>query len=149
MKRKEATYVPQEKLVVTHISGDLDANDINDWRLALTQVFNQLPDGARFKILVNLHGFKAVDFESHKQFRTIIPLALANYGWYIGYLRLFPEAEITIRSERGIHCIAAAHVHHDETKITNYDTNFRMRNERFFTDPQTARAWIDGIVVPD
>ncbi|MBD2703452.1 hypothetical protein IC229_22600 [Spirosoma sp. BT702] len=149
MKHYESTYLPHQKLIVTHLSGDLDDTDIKNWQLALTQVFEQLPDNAQFKILVNLHGFKATDFNVHKQFRVIIPRLLANYGWYIGYLRLFPETELTIRSDRNIHCVAAAHVHHDETKITKYATYYRMHNEGFFTDPQAARNWLDSIAISD
>ncbi|WP_420150508.1 hypothetical protein [Spirosoma sp.] len=149
MKRKESTYYPEQKLIVTHVSGELDTQDIEDWRLSLMQIFEKLPDHSRFKILVDLHGFRATNFEAHKQFRVIIPLALANCGWYIGYLRLFPETQITIQSARGIHCVAAAHVHHDENKIANYATNYSMHNERFFTDSQVARNWIDSIAVPD
>lgn len=149
VKRKETAYFSPQKLIITHLSGDLDADDIEEWRQSLVRVFDQLPDHSRFKILINLHGFKAVNFDAHKQFRVIIPLALASYGWYIGYLRLFPETEIRIWSDRDIHCVAAAHVHHDETKIANYATNYSMRNEGFFTDLQTARNWIDEIAVPD
>lgn len=148
MKHYESTYLPHQKLIVTHLSGELGANEIENWRLSLVAVFEQLSDNDRFKILINLHGFKATDFNAHKQFRVIIPSLLANYGWYIGYLRLFPETEITIRSERNIHCVAAAHVHHDETKITQYATHYSIHNEGFFTDPQVARNWLDGVMIP-
>ncbi len=146
-KRKETTFLREEKLVITQLSGELDETDIDEWQRSLKGVLQQLEPNSKFKILVNLHGFKATDFEAHKKFRVVVPQLLANYGWYVGYLRMFPEATITIQSHQSIYCVAAAHVHHDETKIENYATNYSMRNEAFFTDPERARVWIDAIAV--
>jgi hypothetical protein len=145
MKRKETTWLPEERLIVTSLSGDPDSNDIEEWYQTLKNAIAEIKDHSRFKIMVNLYGFKASNFEAHKKFRVIIPQTLANYGWYVGYLRLFPETRLTIRSLRDIHCIAAAHVHHDESKISLYHAKYTMANEGFFTDPETARAWINNI----
>jgi hypothetical protein len=147
MKRKQTVYLKEEKLVVTELSGDLDSNDIDEWQQSLTTVLGQLEQDTKFKILVDLHGFKASDFEVHKKFRVVIPKILAEYGWYVGYLRMFPEAELTIRSHQNIYCVAAAHVHQDETKIRNYAENYSMRNEGFFTDTYTARKWIKSVSI--
>lgn len=147
MKRKDTQYYPDKQLVVTTLSGELDAADVQEWHQSLKSVTGNLGPDTQFKILVDLNGFKASSFEVHKQFRVMVPQLLADYGWYVGYLRMFPEAEICIRSKDNIRCRAAAHVHHDETKITNYATNYSMINEGFFTDPKLAREWIEGIVL--
>lgn len=147
MKRTQTSYLKDEKLVITELSGDLNENDIGEWRQSLVEVLRHLGPDTKFKILVNLHGFKAKNFEAHKKFRVVVPQLLAEYGWYVGYLRMFPEATLTIQSNRNIYCLAAAHVHQDETKIRNYAENYSMRNEGFFTDPDEARKWIDAIPV--
>ena len=147
MKRKQTTWLPKEKLVITELSGDLDKDDIIEWNESLNTTLQRLPPSTKFKILVNLYGFRARDFEVHKQFRGVIPRTLAAHGWYVGYLRMFPEANVTLSSANNIYCVAAAHVHQDETKIRNYADNYSMRNERFFSDAEAARSWINSISV--
>ncbi|HUC79341.1 MAG TPA: hypothetical protein VMR70_00440 [Flavisolibacter sp.] len=145
MKRKQTSYFDKESLVVTELSGALDSNDIDEWRQSLNKVLEGLTPGTKFKILVDLHGFTATNFEAHKKFRVVVPETLAAYGWYVGYLRMFPEAQLTISSQQNIYCVAAAHVHQDETKIRNYAENYSMRNEKFFTDSSDARSWVESV----
>src|SRR5687767_13589187 len=114
MKITETKWYPEEKLVVTRISGEVDEADIEKWRQSLQDAIGKIDNNDRFKIFVNLHGFKAINFDAHKKFRVIIPATLADYGFRVGYLGLFPEAEITLKKKRGIQCVAAVHVHHDE-----------------------------------
>lgn len=147
MKRKDTRYYKDQQLIVTTLSGELDAADVQEWHESLKAVTGSLEAGTQFKILVDLHGFKANNFEVHKQFRVMVPQLLAEYGWYVGYIRMFPEAEICIRSTNNIRCRAAAHVHHDETKIANYASNYSMINEGFFTDSRAAKEWVEAIVL--
>jgi hypothetical protein len=37
------------------------------------------------------------------------------------------------------------HCHQDATKIEKYESLYSSPNERFFTDPGEAEAWIRGI----
>ncbi|GAB3175237.1 hypothetical protein [Telluribacter humicola] len=139
-------WYPEQKLIVTQLSGDVDQADIEQWEQSLHQALAQVEDGGTFKILVNLWGFKAVDFPTHKKYREIIPLTLANYGWKVGYVDLFEEAAaMTFTTERGIRCTGAAHAHQDATKIEKYESLFGRDNERFFTDPKLAEEWILGL----
>lgn len=147
MKRKVTHYYRAQKLIVTELSGNLDGNDIEDWESSLRSVLGKLSAGTKFKVLINLHGFKAVNLEAHKKFRVIVPKLLAEYGWYVGYLRMFPEATLMITSTNDIHCLAAAHVHHDKIKIQNYAEKYSMHNEAFFTDPEKAKEWIESIEI--
>jgi hypothetical protein len=48
---------------------------------------------------------------------------------------------------RGISCVAAVHVHQDQSKIEKYDTMFGKETERFFTDPSLGESWIRSIVI--
>lgn len=135
---------PQQQLVVTRIGGNVGMAEIEYWERTLHDALRKIKDGGVFKILVNLHGFKATNFEAHKRFRTIIPVTLALYGWKTGYTGLFEEEakQLKIILTRNIQCAGAAHCHHDETKISLYEERFSKRNERYFTDPEAARLWI-------
>lgn len=144
----KSEWVPEEKLVITQISGQADVAQIEAWNYSLQHALSQIEENGKFKIFVNLHGFQAVNFEAHKRFRTIIPATLANYGWRVGYLNLFEEAaELPLTFTRGISCLAAVHVHQDETKIQKYDSMFGKETERFFTDPALGDRWIRSVVI--
>ena len=138
-----------QQFLQTRISGDATIQDITDWEQSLISALSQIPDNSAFKIFINLNGFSAIDIEAHKRFRNIIPLTLANYGWKVGYIKLFEEEakEVCYTHIRGIKCVAAAHVHHDRTKIDKYSTLFDHQSERFFTNPTLAMNWIEHIKV--
>ncbi len=139
-------WYPQQRLIVTHISGDVDKQDVEFWQQSLELALAKIEDNSSFKIFVNLFGFKAVDLETHKRFRTIVPETLARYNWKVGYVDLFDEANsMQYSSTRGIQCVAAAHAHQDETKIEQYETRFGRDKERFFTNQETAIQWIRGV----
>lgn len=145
MKKAESFWYPEKQLIVTRISGHVEMEDVEKWEISLLEVLNLVPDNGLFKIMVDLHGFKAMNFDVHKKFRVIVPQTLAAYGWRVGYLDMFPESKVVLTTTRGVQCFAAVHVHQDETKIKNYDTNYSRPNERFFTDPAIALRWIDQI----
>ena len=149
MTRKitESGWYPGEKLLVTHISGDVDEQDVDRWKKSLEEALNKIEDNGRFKVFVNLYGFKAVNFDAHRKFRVTIPSTLADYGFRVGYLGLFPEAQVALKNTRGIQCVAAVHVHHDDTKINSYDRLFGSETERFFTHPDVGEKWIRSIDV--
>ncbi|MGV3588360.1 MAG: hypothetical protein ACO1OF_15255 [Adhaeribacter sp.] len=139
---------PAQQLIITQISGDVDADGVAQWGQSLQEALSQIPDNHSFKILINLHGFTATNFAAHKQFRVIIPQTLANYGWKTGYVNLFEEAaSLQLHNVRGIKCVAAAHVHQDKTKIEKYESMFGKENEHFFTDPEQAETWIKSFPV--
>lgn len=146
-KITETNWYPGKKLMVTHISGDLDQKDIEHWEESLRSVLNTLEDNTAFKIFVNMHGFKAANIEAHKRFRNIVPLTLADYGWKVGYVNLFEEEakSMSYKNTRGIKCVAAAHAHQDETKMQMYETKFSGKMEHFFSNPEQARQWIENL----
>ncbi|MDN4166186.1 hypothetical protein QWY31_11775 [Cytophagales bacterium LB-30] len=139
----QTLWFPNENLIETQLKGDITQEDVKYWKSTLAKAFSQIGQGTRFKILIDLYGFKAVDLATHKLYREIIPLLLADYNWKVGYVDLFEEAkDMKFSSLLGITCIAAAHVHQDEEKINKYQERFSRENEQFFTDPLKARAWI-------
>ncbi|MBN8676210.1 MAG: hypothetical protein J0L56_18910 [Chitinophagales bacterium] len=144
-KITEATYYPEQKIVELRLRGLLNAADIENWKNEIEKTMSQVPDNSTFKMLVNLHGFKAENFEVHKAFRNIVPLLLADYGYRIGYLDMFPEASVELKNTRGIQCVAMANVHQDETKMKDYQENFSSAKEQYFTEPLVAEQWIESI----
>lgn len=147
-KVMETGWYPEEKLIITHLSGDIDIHDVDQWQKSLYTALEQIDNNGVFKIFVNLYGFKATDIEAHKRYRGIIPLTLADYGWKVGYVDLFDEAkDMAFKNIRGIRCVGAAHAHQDETKIEKYETLFGRENEHFFTDPDRAEEWIKALKI--
>ncbi|RYY88425.1 MAG: hypothetical protein EOO15_09110 [Chitinophagaceae bacterium] len=138
-------WSPEVGLLVTRLTGEADLKTITAWNASLHLALAEIPDGADFRILVDIHGFKAANIEAHKAFRVVVPEALAAYGWRAGYLGLFPEVELMVKLTRGIRCIAAAHVHQDETKIALYEQRFATCNERFFTDRAEGERWVRAL----
>lgn len=151
MEKKIITteWYPDKSILITHLAGNISTEDLAVWEESFKTSLDMIEANACFKIFVNLHGFKAVDLMTHKSFRTIIPITLSEYGWKVGYIGLFEkEAEdIVFISKRGITCIAAAHCHHDATKIERYESQFGRYNERFFTDPVLAEHWLRNLEV--
>jgi len=131
-----------EQLVVTKLSGKVNSNHVQQWKESLDAVFKNIPEHTSFKMLVDLHGFEAESTEVHKEYRSIIPLLLADYGYRIGYLDMFPEATVELRNIRGIQCVAMANVHHNADKMQDYETRFSKPHEHYFTDPDAAMNWI-------
>jgi len=140
---KKTAWVPEESLIITEIKGALSLADVEEWENSLISTLNQLPNNTAFKIFVDMFGFAPKDVEVHKRFREVIPLTLAKYGWKVGYLNMFEEANnLKLDRERGIHCVKAAHAHQDAYKIEEYDRRFGNQNEHFFTNPDAALAWL-------
>lgn len=150
-KITETNWYPEKKLLVTHISGDVDKTDIEMWESSLNEALNKINDNESFKVFVNMYGFKAIDLDAHKRFRGIVPLTLANYGWKVGYVNLFEEEakSVTYKNTRGIKCVGVAHSHQDETKMDLYETRFSCDKEHFFKDPAKAIEWIELLKIEE
>lgn len=150
-KITQTNWDPKKKLLTTHISGDIDKNDVEQWEESLKKALDQMEDNITFKIFINMHGFKAINIDVHKRFRNVIPLTLAEYDWKVGYLRLFEEEtkKITYKNTRGIRCVAAAHTHQDQSKMELYQTRFSSPKEHFFIDPIKAQQWIENLNVKE
>lgn len=148
-KITKTDWFPEKRLVVTHISGDLEKADIEQWEKSFKDTLDNIEDNTMFKIFINMHGFKAVNIDAHKRFRSIVPLALADFGWKVGYLNLFEEeaSTMTYKTTRGIKCVGVAHSHQDETKMDLYETKFSSDREHFFPDPNQARQWIENLAI--
>ncbi|CAD5249063.1 MULTISPECIES: hypothetical protein [unclassified Imperialibacter] len=148
MKNLDSLWMAHEQLLVTRLSGDATIADIEKWKTSLYTALDAISQGTKFKILVDLFGFTAINVEAHKRFREIVPRTLAQYGWRVGYLEMFEEAsELRLGLKGGIRCTAAAHVHQDATKIEKYQSLYGTGREQFFTDPLQAREWIAQLAV--
>ena len=75
--------------------------------------------------------------------RTVVPDLLVAHGLRPAFLDLFPEApEPAITAERDVVCVAFANVHHDETKMSQYEERIASANQRFFTSRSSAEDWL-------
>lgn len=78
--------------------------------------------------------------------RNVIPEVLAAHGMRPAFIDLFDEKpEMATTLTRGIHCTGFANVHHDRTKMENYERKIAKLNQRFFTDPNAAERWLLGL----
>ena len=85
--------------------------------------------------------------EVHKEMRKVIPYFLADYNFKAGYLNLFPEIIVPLKISRDIQCLAVAHVHHDSSKMEDYQKRFGSNLEKFFTEEQLAMMWIKNLQI--
>lgn len=141
----QSSWHPNERLIVTRLNGKVSINDIKKWEGDLLKVIDSIPSDSSFKIMVDLSNFEAENTEAHKYFRNIIPLLLADHHYRIGYLDMFPEASIQLRKKRGIECLAMVNVHHNEEKMTDYQSRFSSTREQYYTDRDKAMKWILSI----
>lgn len=146
LKVTRSNWYPADQLIITEISGDIEMQDIVRWEETLHEALGRVGDSESFRIFVNLYGFKAANLDAHKYFRSIVPLTLADYGWKVGYVAMFPEQaeDMVITRKRNIQCIAAAHCHQDAEKIERYEALYSSENEHFFTDADSALKWISS-----
>lgn len=143
----DTKWYPEQQLLVTQLSGKIELKHVEAWKSSLVSALSLVPDNSSFKILIDLFGFEAVDTETHKAYRTIVPTLLAAYNYRIGYLDMFPEAEVVLKKERGIVCVAMANIHHNQSKMTDYQNRFSSAHEQYFSDIESGLNWINSIAV--
>ncbi len=67
-------------MILTRLSGEVSIPEIEQWEKSLFDVLEKISDNEVFKIFINLFGFKAINVEAHKRYRSTIPLVLSKYG---------------------------------------------------------------------
>ncbi|TGM46726.1 hypothetical protein EHQ92_02030 [Leptospira biflexa] len=139
----DTKWEQDSNLIITRLSGPITEADAIEWEKGLTQVLQSLPNGTKFKIFVNFYDLNPSSVSAHKAYRNVMPLLLSQYGWRIGYLDLFEEANgLKITTTNGIQCVAAVHCHQDSYKIGEYERRFGKENEHFYDDPIRSEDWI-------
>jgi hypothetical protein len=130
-------------VLTTELKGTVTVEHVRQWIEGLHRELGRIPNGHTFKHLCDLHGYEPADIDAHKAMRLVVPQVLASHGLRPAYIDLFdekPEMEITV--ERGIMCTGFANVHHEESKMNNYETKIAKPNQRFFTSRRTAEDWL-------
>lgn len=141
----ESKWIPEKRLLVTRLGGNVGLQDVKRWEKSLEDAIAQIEGKSSFKAFINLYGFKATDLEAHKAMRTVVPFILARYNFKAGYIDLFEDTVLTLENRNGITCTAVAHVHNDKEKIKLYQERFNKSNERFFTNPEEGERWIESV----
>ena len=143
MRIVNSQWDPESGVLITELTGAVSTSDVMEWREGLHRELARLPAHSSFHLLMNLSGFEPVDIAAHKQMRTVIPEVLARHGLRPAFIDLFderPEMHVTVSN--GIRCVAFANVHHDETKMANYQQRIAKPNQQFFTDVNAALNWL-------
>jgi hypothetical protein len=131
---------------VSELKGRVDLDTVRAWRAGLRDEVDRLPDGSRFKLLLDLRGYEPAGLDAHKEMRTVVPDLLAAHGLRPAFMGLFPDApEPVVRAVREVVCVAFANVHHDETKMRQYEERIATADQRFFTARSEAEAWLDAV----
>jgi hypothetical protein len=146
MNAIESTYHPSTRIVTTRLQGSVTVEEVSRWLASLAEAIGQIEDNSQFKLLVDLYNYEPAALPAHKAMRPVVPLMLARYGFRTALLDLFDPAELPLQNLRGITCTAVAHVHHDPSKMDEYDRRLGRANEHFFTDPSKAQAWLETAV---
>ena len=122
MATVESQWDPGRALLVTELKGPVDVEAVKAWRAGLQEQVDRIPDGTRFRLLLDLTGYEPAGLDAHKAMRTVVPDLLVAHGLRPAFLDLFPEApEPAITAEREVVCVAFANVHQDETKMSRYE----------------------------
>jgi hypothetical protein len=130
----------------TRLPGPVTLEDVSAWKDGLAHEVSCVPDGTRFKLLVDLRGFDPGSVEVHKAMREVVPRLLAAHGMRPAFIDLFDDRpEVAVTTTRGIECTAFANVHHDAAKMQNYESRIAKPNQRFFTSRSEAEAWLDSL----
>lgn len=143
MSHLETTWNVDTQVLTTTLSGSVTEAQVATWRNGLLSALAQLPVGTRFKLLYDLRGFEPVDLGAHREMREVVPRLLASCGMRPAVVDLFDGVEEpTVSAERDVVCTAFANVHHDAVKMERYESTIGKADQRFFTDPDTAREWL-------
>lgn len=137
----EAGYLPPVRGIMSRLSGTVDEADVARWIELLDRAFTWVPDGTEIVLLSNLHGYEPASVDTHKAMREVIPTRLAAHGFRTGLVDLVDE-QVDVNPTPRIVISKVAHVHHDETKMATYQAKIGGDQERFFSDPAHANAWL-------
>jgi hypothetical protein len=130
----------------TELRGAVAGADVESWRQGLHREVARIPANSGFKLLLDLRGFEPVDLDAHKAMRKVVPELLIGHGMRPAFLGLFDDApEVAVTTENGVVVQAFANVHHDETKMGDYERRIGTDTQRFLTDREAAEAWLAGI----
>jgi hypothetical protein len=142
VKRIESRWEPDGGILTTRLQGRVTVEEVKGWAALLAEAIGRIPDDTPFKLLVDLCEYEPAELEAHKAMRMVIPLTLAQHGLRTALLDLFEPVALPLQTVRGVRCTAVAHVHHDESKMGEYERRLGRAKERFFTDAAEAEEWL-------
>ncbi|HEU4456108.1 MAG TPA: hypothetical protein VFR81_23780 [Longimicrobium sp.] len=143
----DAAWDSAARTLSTRLAGTVSEADVRRWEAALAGALARVEEGGVFKLLYDLRFYEPADLDAHRAMRTVVPLLLAAHGFRTAILDLFEGADLPLTTTRGIRCLAAACVHHDAGKMTEYERRLARPTERFFTDRAEAEAWLASVSI--
>jgi hypothetical protein len=134
-------------IIRTRLTGLVSAESARAWQRQLQAQLRALPDRTQFALLLDIRGYEPADLDAHKVMRAVVPEILIRHGMRPAFLDLFPGTpEPVLETERGIRVIAFANVHHDATKMSDYERRIGRDDQRFFTDINAAEEWLESVL---
>lgn len=130
--------------LTTRLGGIATFEDVTAWIASLSAAVSAIPDNTPFKLLVDLSHYQFANLDAHKEMRVVIPILLSQCNFKSWLVTHFSGAEIDISSVRGLRCVAVAHVHDDEGKMREYETRAQSPVERFFSNVDDAKTWLES-----
>src|SRR5688572_1578292 len=114
MKTTKSVWDPNRRTLHTALKGLVSVDDVDEWKASLRATVAEVPAGATFKLLFDLHGYEPATMDAHKAMRAVVPLLLAETGMRPAVVDLFDdEPHVDVASAPPVRCVAFANVHHD------------------------------------
>ena len=134
-------WMPEVRAVLTQLGGRAGIAEVERWIAGLDAELAKIPTGTEIVLLSDLHGYEPADLDAHQRMRDVIPTRLATMGFRTA-LADAVGATIEVSASPRVVCSKVAHVHHDATKMTAYETVHATPRERFFTSAAFANEWL-------
>ncbi len=145
-----AEWDEAKKLLYTRLTGLMNYDDIDQWKLLVQSEASKIRPGTMFKFYIDESGYEYVNADVHVYKRNFLPEFLASYGFY---LSLLPAEEIERlknafslnASPNSSRCIAMAMNHHNSEVMSSLDEQFGNETEHYFSNSNDAKEWIENV----
>ncbi|MEO3679032.1 hypothetical protein [Rheinheimera fenheensis] len=136
---------PETNILDTRLSGTVDTEFVRHWANGFVRCFNSAAVVGNFKLLLDLTGYEPIDIDAHKQMREVIPAFLLKHGMVPAFIKLFENTDYHVVSDPQAKCWAFANVHHDVSKMQNYQEKISCNYQQFFHSRIDAVSWLQSV----
>lgn len=144
MKNTMTVWDSKRHVLNSALKGVVSVDDVDHWKASLRAALSEIPHGATFKLMFDLHGYEPATIDAHKAMRAVIPLLLAETGMRPAVIDLFDdEPHVDVATAPSVRCVAFANLHHDPDKMSRYEEKIAKPDQRFFSDPDAASTWLN------
>jgi len=134
--------------VVSRLTGPTDLGAARAWQRSLHGALRAVPRQAEVRLLVDQSGYRPAGLDVHRLVRTVVPDLLATYGVRPALSDLFGAATVAVNSSPDRRVVACALVQDNPVKMAKLDRAVGRADQRFFSDVEVARAWLESAPAP-